>query len=187
MLLDDDNSDIEDVKPKIRDRAPIKRNDTILPGGLNRQITNMSKTLLKKQTKSRATGRIFADKNLKKKGREIEELTDDVILKKIILDIPVTSHFYQREYVDKFKKEQAEDQKLDEDNNDDEEELTTETEDDEDGDIFLDRNINFDKELNKARNDSSKRKNDRVDWSAQDIKFDYDPYFAYSAADQMSS
>ena len=117
----------------------------------------------------------------------MEELTDDVILKRIILDIPENSRFYQREYIEKYQKEQAEDKMLDEENNDEEEEETTEQNSDEDIDIFLDRDINFDKTIAKAWIDASKRKNDRVDWSGQDIKNDYDPYFATSAADEMSS
>ena len=51
----------------------------------------------------------------------------------------------------------------------------------------MDRNIDFDKEIKKACIDATKRKNDRVEWSAQDIKNDYDPYFANAAAELMSN
>ena len=186
IMIDDDNSDIEEPHQKFKEKGPLRRNDTILPGGLTRQISTMSKTLLKKQTKSKATNRVFNDKNLKKKGRDMEELTDDVILKRIILDIPEDSRFYQREYVENFKKQQEEDKKLDEENPDESEEESVEEDSEEDLDIFLDRDINFERDINKARTESAKRKNDRVDWSTQDIKNDYDPYFAYAAADEMS-
>ena len=188
IMLDDGDSEIEDIQPKVNisKKTALRRNDTILPGGLARQITNLSKALVKKQTKSKNTNRVFNSKSLKKKGRELEEITDDVILKKIILDIPPTSRFYQREYIDNYNKEQEEEMKLDE-NNDEEEEEALESDSEDEVDIFLDRDINFDKEIKKAANDSAKRKNDRVDWSGQDIKNDYDPYFAMSAADLMSS
>ena len=149
-MFEDDNSDIEEVQSKPKEKGPLRRNDTILPGGLARQVTKNSKSLLKMQTKSRAVNRVFNDKNSKKKGRDMEELTDDVILKRIILDIPENSRFYQREYIEKYQKEQAEDKMLDEENNDEEEEETTEQNSDEDIDIFLDRDINFDKTIAKA-------------------------------------
>ena len=115
----------------------------------------------------------------------MEEITDDVILKKIILDIPATSHFYQREYIEKYERQQAEDKKLDEENNDEEEEKD-DSDSENDIDIFLDRDIDFDKEIKKTCIDATKRKNDRVEWSAQDIKNDYDPYFANAAAEHMT-
>lgn len=149
-MFDDDNSDIEESKAKPKEKGPLRRNDTILPGGLARQATKNSKSILKLQTKSKLANRVFSDKNSKKKGRDMEELTDEVILKKIILDIPQESKFYQREYIQNYQKEQAEDKKLDEDNNDEEEEELTEEDSEEDIDIFLDREINFDKMIMKA-------------------------------------
>ena len=187
ILIDDDNSDIEDSRLVTKEKVPLRRNDTILPGGLARQITNLSKTNKKKQTKSKTANRIFGDKNAKKKGRDMEELTDEVVLRRIILDIPKDSRFYQKEFIEKYDKEQAEDKKLEEENREESEDEFSETDSDENLDIFLDREINFEKEIKKAWADSAKRKNDKVDWSGQDIKIDYDPYFATSAADQMSN
>ena len=184
-MLDDDNSEIEEEMPKHKDKGALKRKETILPGGLSRQMTTNSKTLLKKQIKSKATNRVFGNskKNLK---RNMEEITDEVILRKIILDVPTTSRFYQRQYVENYEKEKAEDKMLDEGNNDESEMESSEDDPEEDKDLFLDRDINFDKEIHKAIVDSSKRNNDRVDWSGQDIKNDYDPYYAYAAADEIS-
>ena len=65
-----------------------------------------------------------------------------------------------------------------EDNMDDEEDLE---------DIFLDRDIDFDLEIERARESSARRKTDKTEWSGQDIKMDYDPFYARIATNQMSS
>ena len=164
----------------------IRRNDTLLPNGLMRQNTTTSKGLSKRAKTMR---RMIANKNtMKRRARDEEEYNEDNVLKKLMLDVPEDSQFYKRIDTEQFKKEQEEDEKLDEgeeDNEDNYYESESEMEDLED--IFLDRDINFDKEIKKACVASAKRKQDSTEWSGQDIKINFDPYYAKIAVNQLTS
>jgi len=149
ILVEDEESELEELVPEKKDKGSLKRNNTIIPGVFNRQSTVNSKGMVKK---SKTNNRIFVNKSVKKKARELEEMTDENILKKIITDIEEQSPFYQKEYMNAIRREQEEDKKLDEDENEDEEAYEESSDEDiEDlNDIFLDRNIDFDKEIKKA-------------------------------------
>ena len=187
VVLDDEvDSSIDDSKDNMLDNhKALRRNDTILPGAIMRQGTTVSKTL-NRRTKT-GGNRVF-NKNNKKKVKEEEDQSNENVLKKLIMDIPETSIFYKIIDTEALKKEQQEDELLDEEDeeNDEFEEIVEDDEDDLE-DIFLDREIDFDLELERARASSARRKRDRTEWSGQDIKADYDPYYAKIATDQMTS
>lgn len=189
IIIDDESSEIEEeeIKSRVVDKQPLRRNETLLPGVLMRQNTNTSKGIGRK---SKIARRMIANKNtMKKRARDEEEYSEENVLKKLILDIPADSAFSDKVDKEKFKREQEEDDKLDEGEDENEEDIYKESEDEMEDitDIFLDREIDFEKEIENARKTSAKLSKDSVEWSGQDIKIDYDPYYAKIAATQMST
>lgn len=187
IIIDDDDSSVnEESKSNENPKSMIRRNDTLLPG-LMRQNTNTSKGLVRR---GRTTKKFLLNKNtFKRRARDEEEYSEENVLKRLIMDIPEESLFFRKEDTLKFKKEMEEDDKLDEGEDENEEEdLYEESEEIEDNmdDIFLDRDIDFDTEIDRACKAAAKRMNDKTEWSGQDIKIDYDPYYARIAVGQMS-
>lgn len=116
-----------------------------------RQNTNTSKGVGRK---SKIARRMIANKNtMKKRARDEEEYSEENVLKKLILDIPDESAFSNKVNKEQFKREQEEDDKLDEGEDENEEDdiyKETEEEIEDIADVFLDREIDFDKEIQKA-------------------------------------
>jgi len=168
----------------------LKRNDTILPGGIIRQATNLSKSKLRK---NKTTRKFLTHKGtIKKKNKDGEEQSEENVIKRLIMDIPASSSFFKKVDTSQFKKEQEEDDKLEEGEEDAEdiemnmgEEMDSQKQENED--FFIDRDIDFDTEIERACKSSAKRKNDKVQWSGQDIKVNYDPYYAKIAVNQLST
>jgi len=90
---------------------------------------------------------------MQKRDKEEEENSEENLLKKVKMDIPPDSEFYKRVDIEKYKKEQEEQDKLKDAEEDDSEDSYYE-EDESDvekiEDIFLNRDINFDKEVRRA-------------------------------------
>lgn len=185
--VEDDEPSFNETRSKINEKHGLRRNDTMLPGSLLRQNTNTSKGFPRK---ARTAKRIFTNKNtMKKKAKEEEDHSDENVLKKLIMDIPEDSPFYKKIDMEAFKKQQEEDEKLEEEDDDitEEYEESTQADPEELDDLFLDRNIDFDTEIDRACKNSAKKQFDRTEWSGQDVKFDYDPYFAKLATKQLSA
>ena len=188
IIVDDISSeDEEETKEKSSEKkAALRRNDTLLPGGLLRQNTSTSKGLSRRAKTMR---RALANRNnMKRKARDEEEYSEENILKRIKLDIPEDSEFFKRVDIEEYKKEQEEDDKLDEGEDDIESEDYYDDDEDieEMDDIFLDRDIDFDKEVKRACDAAARRKIDKTEWSGQDIKINYDPYYAKIAVGQLT-
>jgi hypothetical protein len=190
LIKDDDSETVEEeqeIKSKSNDKHPLRRNDTLLPGGMLRQGTNASKTFGKSKKTQK---KYLANKNtMKKRAKDEEEQSEENVMKRLILDIPAGSAFYKKQDIDHFKKELEEDDMLEEGEDDIDElkSLNENTEDDDElEDIFLDRDIDFDLEIDRASKAAAKRRNDKTEWSGQDIKSDFDPYLAKIAVNSLS-
>ena len=186
IIIDEDSIVNEDFGNADNPKSLIKRNETILPGILLRQNTNTSKGLVRKPKQ-----KTLMNKNtMKRKVRDEEEYSEENVMKRLILDIPESSISFRKGDAVQFKKENEEDDILEEgeeDNEDEEMQIETEEDSDDLEDIFLDREIDFDLEIERACKAAAKRKNDKTEWSGQDIKIDYDPYYATIATNQMSN
>lgn len=116
-----------------------------------RQNTTNSKGLMRK---TRTTKKYFTNKGtMKRRARDEEEYSEENVIKRLILDIPDTSSFSRKIDTEQFKKEQEEDEKLNEGEEDVEDpDFLEESEEDtgEPEDLFLDREINFDIEIDRA-------------------------------------
>jgi hypothetical protein len=120
----------------------------------------------------------------KRKAKEEDESERKTLFKKMVMDIPETSPFMKFIDYEEFRKEQEEDELINEEDDDEIENIDEEEVDEEDK--FLDRDIDFEEELDIARQATFKRRVDKVEWSGQEIKIDYDPYYAKIGVDQMS-
>lgn len=193
ILVDDvseeEEEEVEESKSKVLEKKlTLKRNDTLLPNGLLRQNTSTSKGMSRK---AKTTRRMLAHKNImKRRTRDEEEYSEDNVLKKIMMDIPELSQFFSKIDTDQFKREQEEEDKLNEGEEDNENDMyysDSERENEDFEDIFLDRDIDFDKEMKRACKATTKRRIDNTEWSGQDIKINYDPFFAKIAVSQLST
>lgn len=151
IIVDDGTSETEEdtmSKGKVNDKQSIRRNETIIPGGLMRSNTNTSKG---KGRNSRVARRFLQNKTaMKKRVRDEEEYSEDNVLKKLILDVPQNSAFVKKVDKDQFKKDQEEDAKLNEGEEDDKYSRESEDEIVDIEDVFLDREIDFDVEIDRA-------------------------------------
>ena len=94
VLNNEVDSSIGDFKgPTHNKNKALRRNDTLLPKGIMRQGTTISKNKIRPP--KAGSNRIFNTKNNKKRGKEEEDQSNDHVLKKLILDIPETSIFYK--------------------------------------------------------------------------------------------
>jgi hypothetical protein len=131
IIIDDgEESSIEDTKSNTKQEVKgLRRNDTILPGSLMRQNTNLSKGITRR---TKTNKRVFASKvNGKKNARLEEEHNEENVMKKLIMDIPEDSPFYQIIDMESFKKELEEDELLDQDEDEEAGDEFVETEEDE--------------------------------------------------------
>lgn len=189
---DGEVSELEETKELINEKhLGLRRNETLLPGNLMRQGTTNSKQLatITKQKKDQKK-RLFNNKKSTKKGNYEEENSEENKIKKLILDIPEWSPYFNQVDKKKYEKDEKEEQLLnesDEENEYDDRFIDESETEEENEDIFLDREIDFDIELERARNAATRKMRDKIEWSGQDIKIDYDPYYAYIASNQLSS
>jgi len=53
-------------------------------------------------------------------------------------------------------------------------------------DVFIDREIDFDLEITRSRLISQGKSHNKVEWSGQDIKINFDPFFAHTIVKEIS-
>jgi hypothetical protein len=113
-----------------------------------RSNTNTSKG---KGRNSRVARRFLQNKNTnKKRVRDEEEYSEDNVLKKLILDVPQNSAFLKKVDKEQFKKDQEEEAKLNEGEEDDKYSQESEDEIVDFEDVFLDREFDFEVEIDRA-------------------------------------